>query len=312
MKLARYEQDGEAVTALGHSRGDELWLVDLEATLQEAGLGGEYRRTTSISSLLPDWFRLAPALADIDLDQLPAVAASAVKLLPPVGPGQLIVCCGFNYADHEAEVNGSSVGATWFIKNANSVIGSGEPVQIPPDNGDTIDYEGELAVVIGRDCYRASPETALDYVGGYTLVNDVSARLRRDRIEDSPDAIRRGVIDSHFGKQYPSFCPIGPAVLTADEVAEPEELTFTTAVNGSVKQRAYLGDMRLSVANLVAWLSTVFAFRAGDLISTGSPSGTGVSQRPPKFLEQGDVVTVACPAIGELTNSVAVHAGIPA
>jgi acylpyruvate hydrolase len=313
MKLATYERDGMAVTALGRTRGGELRLVDLEAALRRAGVAaGRYRADMPISALLSDWTALGRLLEGVDLGTLPDVAASEVKLLPPVGPGQLIVCCGFNYADHETEVNGSSVGATWFIKNANSVIGHGEPILVPANNGEAIDYEGEIAVVFGRDCHMASVEDALDYVGGYTLLNDVSARPSRIRAEETPDDIRRGVIESFFGKQYPTFCPIGPVVLTADEVPDPGELTFNTLVNGAVKQRARLAEMRLGVAELIAWLSTVFQFRAGDLISTGSPSGTGVSQQPPRFLGGGDVVTVSCPSIGELTSGVAVRAFVPA
>ena len=233
------------------------------------------------------------------------IALRELCLLPPVGPGQLIVCCGFNYGGHAAEMGNETVGATWFIKNANATIGSGEPIAIPPDNADVIDYEGELAVVFGRDCHRVTAAAALDYVAGYTLVNDVSARLLSARA-DSADAIRRSVIDTHLGKQYPSFCPIGPVLLTADEVPDPAKLTFTTSVNGTVVQEAHLDDMRLSVPDLIAWLSSVFAFRPGDVISTGSPSGSGVSQDPPRFLRDTDVVTVATTEIGELSNEVKV------
>jgi 2-keto-4-pentenoate hydratase/2-oxohepta-3-ene-1,7-dioic acid hydratase in catechol pathway len=114
------------------------------------------------------------------------------------------------------------------------------------------------------------------------------------------------VIDAHLGKQYPSFCPIGPVLLTADEVPDPAKLTFTTSVNGTVVQEAHLDDMRLTVPELIEWLSSVFAFRPGDVISTGSPSGSGVSQDPPRFLRDTDVVTVAATEIGELSNEVKV------
>jgi 2-keto-4-pentenoate hydratase/2-oxohepta-3-ene-1,7-dioic acid hydratase in catechol pathway len=229
---------------------------------------------------------------------------AAARLLPPVGPGQLIVCCGFNYASHETEVAGSSVGATWFIKNANAAVGSGGPIIIPPDDSDAVDYEGELAVVFGRPCHRVTAAEALDYVGGYTLVNDVSARLHSSQQEQSTDDIKRSVIDTHLGKQHPTFCPIGPVLVTADDIPDPSRLSFTTSVNGVVVQQARLRDMRLAIPELIEWLSAVFAFRPGDVISTGSPSGSGVSQKPPRFLKPADVVTVAAPEIGELTNPV--------
>lgn len=275
--------------------------VDVAHVLKAAGYPGE--APPSVRDILERWPELADSLHATSADSLPGTDLGDVRLLPPVGPGQLIVCCGFNYAAHEAEVGGSSVGATWFIKNANATTGAGAPIIIPPDNEDVIDYEGELAVVIGRDCYRVPASEALGYVAGYTLVNDVSARLLTAKTGTADD-IRRSVIDSHLGKQYPSFCPIGPALLTADEVPDPSKLSFTTSVNGVVVQEAHLRDMRLGVPELIEWLSSVFAFRPGDVISTGSPGGSGVSQDPPRFLREADVVTVAAAGIGELSNEV--------
>jgi 2-keto-4-pentenoate hydratase/2-oxohepta-3-ene-1,7-dioic acid hydratase in catechol pathway len=277
--------------------------VDVADVLEATGFPGE--SPSSVRDILQRWTELNGYLQATSASDLPGSDLYELRLLPPVGPGQLIVCCGFNYGGHAAEMGNAAVSPTWFIKNANAAIGSGEPITIPPDNADVIDYEGELAVVIGRDCHRVAAAKALNYVAGYTLVNDVSARLLSARA-DSADAIRRSVIDTHLGKQYPSFCPIGPVLLTADEVPDPGKLTFTTSVNGTVVQEAHLDDMRLSVPELIEWLSSVFAFRPGDLISTGSPAGSGVSQDPPRFLRDADVVTVAAPEIGELSNEVKV------
>jgi 2-keto-4-pentenoate hydratase/2-oxohepta-3-ene-1,7-dioic acid hydratase in catechol pathway len=273
-------------------------VVDVADALKEADYPGEI--PSVVMSVLERWPELAGTLRAAE----PVMSLDEVRLEAPLGPGQLIVCVGFNYAGHEAEVSGgSSVGATWFIKNANAVTAPGAPIVIPPDNGDTMDYEGELAVVIGRDCHRVSAADALSYVGGYTLVNDVSARLLSPPSR-SPDEIKRSVIDTHLGKQYPTFLPIGPVLVTADEIGDPGSLTFTTSVNGQAVQHARLADMRLSVAELIAWLSGVFRFRPGDIISTGSPAGSGVSQVPPRFLRDGDVVEVSSPAIGTLSNVV--------
>jgi 2-keto-4-pentenoate hydratase/2-oxohepta-3-ene-1,7-dioic acid hydratase in catechol pathway len=282
--------------------GADYWAVDVADVLRSASFPGEMPR--SVPDILKGWRELADPLRAASADGLPGTELRDLQLLPPVGPGQLIVCCGFNYASHEAEVGGSSVGATWFIKNANATVGSGAPIVIPPDNSEVIDYEGELAVVIGRHCHRVSAAEALGYVAGYTLVNDVSARLHPPVEPGSTDDIKRSVIDSHLGKQYPSFCPIGPVVLTADEVPDPGKLSFTTSVNGVVMQEAHLREMRLGVPELIAWLSSVFTFHPGDVISTGSPAGSGVSQDPPRFLRHADVVTVAAPQIGELRNEV--------
>jgi 2-keto-4-pentenoate hydratase/2-oxohepta-3-ene-1,7-dioic acid hydratase in catechol pathway len=277
--------------------------VDVADVLAVTGCPAQPPR--SVREILERWAELSGYLRAAPADARPGRAVRELCLLPPVGPGQLIVCCGFNYGGHAAEMGNETVGATWFIKNANATIGSGAPIAIPPDNSDVIDYEGELAVVIGRDCHRVPASEALRYVAGYTLVNDVSARLLTASTA-STDAIKRSVIDTHLGKQYPGFCPIGPVLLTADEVPDPGKLTFTTSVNGTVVQEAHLHDMRLGVPELIEWLSSVFAFRPGDVISTGSPAGSGVSQHPPRFLRDADVVTVAAPEIGELSNEVKV------
>ena len=305
MRLAMYQRDGRGTAAFVHRRGGEDCVIDASAVLADAGIAAG---PVTVTDLVAGWPGLLPRLRGVSLDRLPATPLRGARLLPPTGPGQLIVCCGFTYPAHEAEVGGSSVGATWFIKNGNSTVASGDRIVIPPDNPKMVDYEGELAVVIGRACHRVTAAEALGYAGGYTLVNDVSARLRPGQGAASPDDIKRSVIDSHLGKQYPTFCPIGPAVLTSDEVTDPAALSFETSVNGSVMQRADLSDMRMGIAELIAWLSSVFAFRPGDVISTGSPAGTGVSQRPPRFLSPQDVVTVACDAIGQLTNTVTADA----
>jgi 2-keto-4-pentenoate hydratase/2-oxohepta-3-ene-1,7-dioic acid hydratase in catechol pathway len=318
MKLAMHERDGAAVPAVVLSMNGSEAVVDIATALQLAG--SDEDPPGSLPALFERWPALSgplrKAAALIESDDDPASSASSVapafattdiadaRLLPPVGPGQLIVCCGFNYASHEAEVAGSAVGATWFIKNANSAVGSGAPIIIPPDHSDAVDYEGELALVFGKACHRVTAAEALDYVGGYTLVNDVSARLHSSQQEQSTDDIKRSVIDTHLGKQHPTFCPIGPVLVTADEIPDPSRLSFTTMVNGVVVQKARLRDMRLAVPELIEWLSTVFAFRPGDVISTGSPSGSGVSQKPPRFLKPADVVTITAPEIGELTNPV--------
>jgi 2-keto-4-pentenoate hydratase/2-oxohepta-3-ene-1,7-dioic acid hydratase in catechol pathway len=290
MKLAT-RHPGTPVLVIGDG------VVDVADILKEAGYPGEIPPV--VMSIVERWPELAGTLGAAE----PVMGLDEVRFQAPVGPGQLIVCVGFNYAAHEAEVDGSSVGATWFIKNANAVTAPGASIVIPPDNSDTMDYEGELAVVIGRDCHRVSAADALSYVGGYTLVNDVSARLLSPPAE-SADDIKRSVIDTHLGKQYPTFLPVGPVVVTADEIGDPASLTFTTSLNGEEVQRARLRDMRLSVAELIAWLSGVFRFRPGDIISTGSPAGSGVSRIPPRFLKDGDVVEVSSPAIGTLRNVV--------
>jgi 2-keto-4-pentenoate hydratase/2-oxohepta-3-ene-1,7-dioic acid hydratase in catechol pathway len=247
---------------------------------------------------------------------LPTLAAGSVRLAPPVRPAPLILCCGLNFAAHRAEMNEQQGrGPSWFIKNHNAVIATEDDILVPDDHTEMVDFEGEIAVVFKRECHKVSVSDAVSYVGGYTLVNDVTAR---DWAPGAPlefaDPVR-GVMAQQAGKQYPTFCPTGPALLTADEVDDPRTLSFVTELNGVPMQDGRLTDLVLDIPHLIAAVSQTYRLLPGDVLSTGSPSGTGFARTPPRFLKPGDVVTITAPGIGTLRNRVGrlaspVHVGV--
>ncbi len=270
---------------------------------------------------LEDARRLADALERQSDDGLAgyrrrglAIRLAGAQLLPPVRPRTLI-CAGNNYRKHAAEMNTklpSRPGG--FLKSPAAVIGTGDPIVIPPDPSvaDSIDYEGEFCIVIGRPAYRVSEADALSYVGGYTCGNDVSAR---NEVPGFFDWMRGGGGPPFeafsnpqdlvlLGKQYPTFMPLGPAILTADAVPDPSALRITTRVDGEVRQDESTSDLVFGVAELVAYWSRYFALQPGDVISTGSPSGVGISFTPPRFLKVGSRVSVTIDDIGSLENGV--------
>lgn len=231
-----------------------------------------------------------------------------VSLQCPVGRKPFILCAGANYGDHLAEMSEFSPPTTplWFVKSPNSVIGADEDIELPPDYPNMVDFEGELAIVIGRPCHRVDAADALNFVAGYTLVNDVSAR---DWVGEALSATEPGAVRLSWGlniagKQFPTFCPIGPVILTSDQVTDWRELELTTRVNGVLMQKAKAGEMLFSIPELIEYLSRFFSLVPGDIISTGSPAGVGLSRNPQVFLTPGDTVTVSVEKIGDLRNTV--------
>jgi 2-keto-4-pentenoate hydratase/2-oxohepta-3-ene-1,7-dioic acid hydratase in catechol pathway len=220
------------------------------------------------------------------------VALADVRLLAPVPDPEKIVCLGLNYRDHAAEA-GQEIPAApmWFAKFANSLIGSGEPIVLPPAHADHADYEAELAVVIGRAALRVSAEDALDYVAGAMPFNDVTAR---DLQFQNPLWTS--------GKAIDTFAPCGPALVTLDEIDDLQSLTLRTRVNGETLQQGTTANQIFGVAEVVAWLSRTMTLLPGDVIATGTPAGVGASQG--RFLRAGDAVEVEVEGLGTLTNPV--------
>jgi 2-keto-4-pentenoate hydratase/2-oxohepta-3-ene-1,7-dioic acid hydratase in catechol pathway len=218
---------------------------------------------------------------------------------PPVSPlpidrPQKIICVGLNYTDHAAEASLSlPERPLLFAKWPNTLIGPREPIVLPSITS-KVDYEGELAVVIGRRATRLSADDALDVVSGYLCANDVSAR---DLQFGDKQWVR--------GKSLDTFCPIGPAMVPASQVPDPQALRLKTILNGEVVQEAPTADMIFSVAQIVAFISEAITLEPGDLILTGTPAGVGIFRDPELLLKPGDEVTVEIEGIGTLTNPVA-------
>jgi len=219
------------------------------------------------------------------------------RLLAPVVPTDLL-CIGLNYRAHARESGGEVPDHPMlFIKASNSLQDPGGPIVLPVGVSDQVDYEAELVVVVGRDAKDVPPERALDYVYGYTCGNDVSARdWQKDRRLNGGQFAR--------GKSFDTFAPIGPWVVTADEVPDPGALGITCRVNGEVMQRSTTADLIFDVRTVVSSLSRTMTVRAGSVIFTGTPEGVGMARTPPRFLRGGDVVEVEIERLGVLSNPV--------
>ncbi len=218
------------------------------------------------------------------------------RLLAPLVPS-VIYAIGANYQKHIDESGATRPERPMlFMKAPTAVQDPGEPILLPRHlRSDKVDYEAELAVVIGRRCKNVSREEALDYVLGYTCANDVSARDWQKEW---------GGGQFCRAKTFDTFCPLGPAIVTRDEIPDPQVLEIRTLLNGEVRQQSSTGDMIFDVPELIAFLSGSTTLLPGTVILTGTPEGVGMGRRPPVWLQEGDSITVGISGIGELTNPV--------
>ncbi|MGF1429011.1 fumarylacetoacetate hydrolase family protein [Kitasatospora sp. LaBMicrA B282] len=292
MRLITYTHRGSA-PLLGAERGERV--VDLAAAAAAAGL----ELPTDLLALVRAG---GPALALArDLAAAPAAPshpAGEVELLAPLRPGK-IVGVGLNYVEHVEESSRTLDTArelpdrpVLFGKPATAVTGPGGPVLHNGDLTQQLDWECELAVVIGHTAYQVAEADALAHVFGYSIVNDISARDQR----------RSG--QWFFSKGQDSYAPFGPAVVTADEIPDPQQLDLSLRVNGETKQKSNTRHMLFPVARLIADISSGMTLEPGDVIATGSPSGVGAGLTPPQFLWPGDLVEATVERIGTLRNPV--------
>ncbi|MEI6044249.1 MAG: fumarylacetoacetate hydrolase family protein [Chloroflexota bacterium] len=224
-----------------------------------------------------------------------------VKLLAPIlNPSKNIICIGRNYREHISEF--AKVSQTedkppevpvFFTKAPTAIIGHGQAITFNPKISEKIDWEGELAVIIGRQGRDISEEAALDYIFGYTCLNDVTAR-----------DLQKSHNQWFKGKSLDTFAPLGPWIVTADEIGDPQNLRLELRVNGVTKQEGHTKDMIFTIRQIIASLSSGFTLEPGDIIATGTPSGVGFARFPPEFLKNGDVVEVEIEKIGVLRNGV--------
>jgi 2-keto-4-pentenoate hydratase/2-oxohepta-3-ene-1,7-dioic acid hydratase in catechol pathway len=223
----------------------------------------------------------------------PGESVEGARILAPLRPGK-ILCSGINYASHKEE-NPDAVMPEepfFFSKLPSAVIGPDEPIRIPAEHTKT-DYEVELSMVLGRTAKRVAEAEALDYVFGWTILNDVSAR----DIQFKDNQLT-------LGKNPDTFAPLGPEIVTADEIGDWSTLHVSSALNGETMQSSPAADMIFSPARLLAHLTSLITLEPGDVVSTGTPAGVGTFKDPPVFMKPGDTITVAVDRIGELTNPV--------
>ena len=215
------------------------------------------------------------------------------KLAAPIPRPPKIVCIGLNYRDHAAEAKMAVPAVpTVFAKFPSAVIGHGHPIVLP-GNSTKPDYEAELAVVIGRGGRHIPEARWREHVFGYTMMNDVSAR-------DFQMATSQWMM----GKTFDTFAPLGPAIVTADEIEDPHNLAISLTLSGETMQDSNSSNMIFQIPRLIAFLSSVFTLEPGDVISTGTPAGVGFARKPPRWLKPGDEVAVRVAGLGELVNPV--------
>jgi 2-keto-4-pentenoate hydratase/2-oxohepta-3-ene-1,7-dioic acid hydratase in catechol pathway len=218
----------------------------------------------------------------------------SVQLNPPViAPGK-ILAVGLNYAAHAAEQNIKPPETPLiFSKNVTALIAAGEPIQLPHAS-ERVDYEAELAFVIGREARSVSAECALDYIAGYTIVNDVTARDLQAREKQWVRA-----------KGLDTFAPCGPWLVTTDEITDAHALDISLRLNGELRQQSNTSDLIFKIPQLVEFISQDLTLRPGDIVSTGTPSGVGVFMNPPVYLQGGDQIEITLAGVGQLRNPVA-------
>ncbi|MGH9328640.1 MAG: fumarylacetoacetate hydrolase family protein [Terriglobia bacterium] len=221
------------------------------------------------------------------------VPLESTRLLPPVlHPGK-ITCVGLNYADHAHEQGIEPPAAPiFFLKSLNTIIGAGDPILLPP-NSLKVDYEAELAVVIGKGGSRIPEEKAYEHVAGYMILHDVSAR----DMQFSDQQWYRG-------KSCDTFAPTGPWIVTKNEVPDPHNLRISLTLNGETMQDSNTSNLIFKIPFLISYLSQSITWEPGDLISTGTPPGVGVFRKPPVFLRDGDSASITVEKVGTLTNPV--------
>ena len=233
------------------------------------------------------------ALAKIDLASLPAVD-SGERLGAPIANSGKVICVGLNYSDH-AEESGMAIPSepVLFMKSTTSICGPNDDVIIPRDST-KLDWEVELGIVIGKRASYISEADAMDYVAGFTVVNDVSERAFQ--LDNTGQWVK--------GKSNDTFCPFGPCVTTADEIADVHTLDIWLDINGERVQNGNTRTMIFNVATIVSYISRHMTLEPGDLIPTGTPPGVGLGFKPPRFLKAGDVMTLGIESLGEISQTV--------
>ena len=291
MRLVTFDNTGSSAGSvrLGLIVGTEV--IDLAARSKKAGHAAPY--FSSMAAFLNAEDEAMSAARAIAADAGAGLRLETVRLLPPVPRPGKIIAVGFNYRDHAAEQGIKPPEAPLiFAKFTTSITGPYDPIVLPAGDPE-VDYEAELGVVIGRRGKSITEDRAYDYIAGYLALNDVSARKWQfgDR-----QWVR--------GKSCDTFCPIGPWLVTREEVPDPQALSIACRVNGEVRQSANTRDLYFGISTLLAYISASITLEPGDIIATGTPPGVGVFRKPPIYLQAGDVVEVEIESVGTLRNTV--------
>jgi len=292
MRLVSFQINGQLAV------GSLVPVENIVINLTEAGLPDD------LSSII-EMGDKGLAMAEAAIGRGERVPLSKVKLLAPFpSPRRNIICVGKNYFEHSREFENSGFDSTSggqaiadapvvFTKATTSVTGPGEPIPASSDPSNSTDYEGELALVIGRTGRNIAQKDAFDYVCGYTIINDVTAR-----------SLQQLHKQWFLGKSLDGFCPMGPCLITSDEIEDVTTLNLSTWVNDELRQKACVKDLIFDIPTIIETVSSLFTIIPGDIIATGTPAGVGIGFTPPAFLQPGDKVVIEIDRIGVLENPV--------
>lgn len=289
MKLVSIDRSGFPAAAILSQSGDHI----LPISAAPGGYGSAI--PVSMNDLLEDWGFWKEKLKETSaqaqgVEWLPV---ESVQLISPVPTPRTLTCIGLNYRDHATET-GAAIPEepVVFAKHTSCVVGPDAQIVLP-DSSDQVDFEAELAVVMGSEVHDVSPREAIDAVAGYTVFNDVSARDWQARTSQWM-----------LSKSFPTFGPMGPTLVTADEFGDGSGKRIRLAVNGETLQDSSTDELIFSIGEIVSHLSKVWPIRPGDVIATGTPAGVGFTRTPPVFLRENDIVEIEIEGIGVLRNQV--------
>lgn len=291
MRLVRYT-DETPETGLGVLHPSEDVVIDVQSAGSALDVGMPANTKTLLEQ--PRWAEKLELASTYGLDTgIGRINAEAISLAAPIASPQKIICIGLNYAEHVEESDEAEPdNPILFSKYPTSIIGPDQPIRWNPDLTSKVDYEVELAMVIGKRGRDIDESNAHEFVAGYTVANDVSAR----DLQFNDEQWTRG-------KSLDTFCPLGPSIVTTDEVDDPGNLALWAELNGERLQESTTEDLIFGLNELVSFCSRAFTLVPGDVILTGTPPGVGVFRDPPILLDDGDEITVGVDDIGELTNT---------
>lgn len=293
MKLVTFSTDDGLGPRAGVLAGPALRAQGLEMIeILWADLANAPEKPATLFPSALDVLQYGP-YADNDTAEHRVFLAGAYKLHAPLENPPRIFAIGLNYREHAIETKAKFPDfPVVFFKLQTAINAPGAPIVLPKNSLEP-DYEAELAFVIGKGGFRIPAEEAMQHVFGYTILNDVSAR-----------DIQRSTSQWSMAKSFPTFCPMGPAIVTADEIADPHALAISTTIGGEVLQNSTTAELIFKIPQLIEYLSSIAPLLPGDVVSTGTPSGVGMGREPKRWLRPGETVTVRIDGLGELTNPI--------
>jgi len=288
------------VTYVGNSDNTKTGLLinDRVVPLEQLGISND------MNEIIKDFQKVKKIISENKIENLKTLDLSDIKLHAPIPrPLRNIMCVGKNYHDHAQEFYGSGFDSSGkkavadfpviFTKATTSVIATDENIILANDYKNTTDYEGELGLILSKGGKNIKPEDAYDYIFGYTIINDVSARNIQKQHEQW-----------FIGKSPDTYCPMGPAIVTSDEIGDVTKLKLKTTVNGEVRQDSIVERLIFDIPTLLSTISKTMTLEVCDVIATGTPAGVGIGFEPPVYLKSGDQVEVSIDKLGVLRNTV--------